>query len=190
MHRIAERGRREARVQQRADAQDRGGQHAEEEEVFRAAGADERPEDQAPDGAAGQRVAEDLACLPCAPSAGGFPVAFAEAEEDQDGAGVAPHEHDRHDRLGPEGEGEDAGVEEVVDGGERGKVVEAAPAGGADGFLAARSGSRPRQGKGFSSFPNACPGLPTRPARRFLRVDLEGKMPKQRRYSGNRSGEI
>ena len=67
-------------------------------------------------------------------------MAFAEAEEDEDGAGVAPHEHDRHDRFGPEGVGEDGGVEQAVDGGERPKVVEAGSPGGGHGWPACSPG--------------------------------------------------
>ena len=77
-------------MEQGADAEDRCGQDAEEEQVLGAAGADEGPEDQAPDGAAGQSVANDLVVFLLRVGGRRLAVAFAEAEEDENGGTPLP----------------------------------------------------------------------------------------------------
>src|SRR5690606_3399135 len=121
--RVAQRSLRIARMQQGADAKDRGGHYAEKEQMFGSARCNQRPENEAPDAAAHPSVAEDAGVFCSAIRLAGCAPGFANAEQDEDGAGVTPDENQRHYLLGPEGEGEHGGVEQAVRSRKRGEAM-------------------------------------------------------------------
>ena len=127
--RVTQRSDRKAGVEQRTDAEDRGGKNAEKQRMLFGAESDERGDHGAPQQARQQGVADDPAVLDLRVEQAGGPARLAQADEDQHGAGVAPHEDQRHAGMAPECECQHDRVQQRMDRGERGERMEGLAAG-------------------------------------------------------------
>ncbi len=186
--RIAEGRSREAGVQQRADAEDGSRENAEQHMVLRPAGRDEGRDDAAPQQAAEQRIVDDTPVFDGAFAGNGRAAAFADTDEDEHRAGIAPHEHERHGGLGPEGKGQDDCGKERMNGCKRGQRMKAAAALCGDRILMGRRNIHLPKEKGLE-IRTKHKGRSHQTAPRQCRA-LLGKLAEQGRFPVKSIGEI
>ena len=130
--RVAKRGERKTGMEQRADAEDRRGENAEEQRMLFRARRDKHGDHPAPQDARQERVANNAPILDIRVELSSRPARLAHAEDDEDGAGVAPHKDQWHARMAPEGKRQHDGVEEGMYRSERGQRMECLAAGCVD----------------------------------------------------------